>query len=177
MILKKFQTTFILVAVFAALLAFVYFFEKDREVKDESELTEETFDVINIDKAQVKEIVFEQTDKKTRVVKEGEGWKIVEPITYQARTGKIDETLDTINELTATQEIPAGDLAEYGLNEPTIKVVLTMQDDSQSEILLGDKDLQETSIYVKTSARDTVYLADILIETQLRLDEEVLKED
>jgi len=87
MALRKFQTTFILVAVFAALLAFVYFFEKDREVKDEADLTEETFDVINIDKDQVKEITFEQPDKKTRVVKEGEGWKIVEPITYQARVG------------------------------------------------------------------------------------------
>ncbi|MFH2105575.1 MAG: DUF4340 domain-containing protein [Parcubacteria group bacterium] len=177
MALKKFQTTFILVAVFAALLAFVYFFEKDREVKDEADLIEETFNVIDFDKAQVKEITFEQTDKKTRVVKEGEGWKIVEPITYQARAGKIDETLDSINELEATQEITEGDLAEYGLDKPIIKITLLMQDDSQQEILLGDKSPQETSIYVKASTSDSVYLVNTLIETKLKLDEEVLKED
>jgi len=85
--------------------------------------------------------------------------------------------LDTINELEATQEIPAGDLAEYGLDKPIIKITLLMQDDSQSEILLGDKNLQETSLYVKTSTADTIYLTNTLIETKLKLDEEVLKED
>lgn len=177
MALKKFRTTLMLVAVFAALLAFVYFFEKDREVKEESELVEKTYNVIDFAKADVKEIVFEQTDKKTRVVKEGEEWKIVEPINYKARANKIEETLDVINELEATQEITAGELAEFGLAEPLIKVTLTMTDDTQSEILLGDKNPQETNIYVKTSLKDTVYLANTLIETQLKLDEEVLKED
>lgn len=177
MALQKFRTTLILVAVFAALLAFVYFFEKDREVKDQSSTEEMTYDLINFDKEQVKEIIFEQSDKKTRVVKEGAGWKIVEPITYQARANKISDTLDKINELNGTQEIVSTDLAEFGLEEPGVKATLIMNNDTQHEISLGDKNLQESGIYVKVSTQDSVYLTNTLIETQLKLDEEIIKED
>ncbi|MBU1178668.1 DUF4340 domain-containing protein [Patescibacteria group bacterium] len=178
MALKKFQSTLVLVVVFAALLVFVYFVEKDREVKDEKEVAEETYNVIDIDKTQVKEIIFEQPDKKTRVIKEGEGWKIIEPITYQARASKIDETLDTINKLEGNQKIDSTDLTEFKLDKPVVKVTLLMKNDTQYEILLGDKNPQESGIYVKTSTQAAVYLANnTLIETQLKLDEEVLKED
>ena len=177
MALKKFRTTFLLVLLFAALLAFVYFFERDREVRKDRDLEEQTYDLVNFDKSQVKEIVFEQTDKKTKVIRENDDWKIIEPITYKARTNKIDETLDKINELIATQEIVSDDLVEFGLDKPIIKITLVMQDDSHLEVILGDKNLQETSLYIKTSLSNNIYLTNTLIETQLKLDEEILKED
>ena len=177
MALKKFRTTFLLVLLFAALLAFVYFFERDREVRKDRDLEEQTYDLVNFDKSQVKEIVFEQTDKKTKVIRENDDWKIIEPITYKARTSKVDETLDKINELIATQEIVSDDLVEFGLDKPIIKITLVMQDDSHLEVILGDKNLQETSLYIKTSLSNNIYLTNTLIETQLKLDEEILKED
>jgi len=175
MALSKFRTTLILVAVFAVLLAFVWFFEKDREVKQEGEL--ETYDVMEISKDDVKEVTFEYSDKKTKVVKEENDWKLVEPIKFKARGTKIEEIIEEINNLEANQKVESTDLGEFSLDEPNIKVVLVLQDGSSKELLIGSKNPQETSVYVKTSDSDFIYLVNPTVETRLRLDEEVLKED
>ena len=173
MLSSKFRTTLILVAVFAVLLAFVWIFEKDREVKKEGEL--ETYDVITVNKDEVKEVIFEHSDQKTRVVKEGDDWKLVEPIEYKARTQKIEETIEEIDQLEANQLIESDDLQEFGLEEPQVKVTLVMNDNSVQELLIGNDNPQETSVYVKASGN--IYLTAKTIESRLKLDEEVLKED
>lgn len=175
MALAKFRTTLILVAVFAALLAFVWFFEKDREVKQEDEL--ETYDILAVDRSMVKEIIFEQTDKKTKVVKGENGWQLTEPIKFKARASKIEETLDELGNLVANQRIESDSLGEFGLDKPAIKIVMVLTDGSSQELLIGDKNPQATSIYVKASSSNYIYLADTVIETQFKLDETVLKED
>jgi len=173
MLSSKFRTTLILVVVFAVLLAFVWFFEKDREVKKEGEL--ETYNVITINKDEVKEVVFEYGDQKTKVVKEGNDWQLAEPIKYQARDQKIEDIIEEIDELEANQLIESDDLSEFGLDEPEVKVLLVMDDNSTKELLVGNDNPQETSVYIK--ADDTIYLTAKTIRSRLKLNEEVLKED
>jgi hypothetical protein len=175
MALSKFKTTFILFIIFLALFTFVYFFEKDREVKKEGEI--ETFKVIEIDKEEAEEITFKFANKLTKVVKEGEAWMLVEPIKYKARANKIDSLLDEINDMEAEQKIEAGELSEFGLDKPRVKVVVKFKDDNAKEILIGDKNPQETKVYLKTSESDQIFLVDSYMNNRLRLDEEALKED
>lgn len=175
MALNKFKTTYILIAIFAILFLFVYFYEKDRVIVDENEI--ETHQVIQLNQENIKQIKFSYENKVTIVKKDDDKWQITKPIKYQARTQKIEEVIVELNNLESEQKFIAEKLSDYGLDDPTTQVKVTTNDDEQIEIILGNLNPQQDKVYLKTSLGDEIYLVDSTIESRLRLNDEVLKED
>ena len=171
----KFKTTYILIAIFAILFLFVYFYEKDREIMDENEI--ETYKVAEINIEEVKQIKFIQDEKNTVVKKEGNKWNITKPIKYQARTSKIEDVIKEINNMEASQKFSADNLSEFGLDSVANKVIITTSNDEKLEMLFGDPNPDQSKIYLKASSSDEIFLVDAQVENSLSLDEEVLKED
>jgi len=172
---KKFRTTYILIATFIILFLFVYFYEKNRIVKNEDEI--ETHQIIQIDENEIKEIKFTNAEKETVVVKEEDGWKIIKPIKYQARQQKISEIIEEINNARSEQKIMSDDLSEYGFDQSIVSLLFIKNDGESIEIIFGGPNPQQTDIYVKTSISDEIFLVDSFLENRLRLDDEILKED
>lgn len=172
---KKFRTTYILIAIFAVLFLFVYFFEKDKEVVDEDEI--ETFQVVDMDLNEIKQIKFSFEDKNTIVEKDGEDWKITKPIKYKARKEKLQEVVTEINNSESEQKFIPENLKDYGLDDPTTTLVFTKNDDEKIKYLVGNLNPQQTKVYVKSSLGDEIYLVDSNLETSIRLDDENLKQD
>lgn len=176
MSLSKYKTTIILLIVFIALLAFVYFFERNRANVKEEEI--ETYKILEFEKEKVKKISFNFNNKETVLEKDGyQVWQIIKPIRYKAREGKIDNVFDEINKMEAEQKFESENLSEFGLKDPSLKISLVFDDDIEKTISFGDQNLEETKIYVKTSDSKEIFLVDAFIKNRLKLDEEVLKED
>ncbi len=172
---KKFRTTYILIAIFAVLFLFVYFYEKDRLVKDPEEI--ETYQIIQIEESEIKQIKFSYDNKETIVKKDGEDWKIIKPIKYKARQQKISDIITEVNNAESEQKFESDNLAEYGLDNPTTEIIFTKNSDEEISLIIGNLNPQQTKAYIKTSLNNKIYLVDSMFESRLRVDDEILKED
>lgn len=172
----KFLTTAILVAIFLGLLIFVLFYEKEKEPKEEEGVV--SFQVWKFEKSEITEIVFERRDQEEIVLERYENeWKIIRPDQIKAKTAKIENILDDLSDLKSEKKIEGVEnLADFGLNNPEIKVTLKFKDSSSKNIIFGLKNPQGTSYYTKVSDKDYVFLTSIILYDSLKVDFDSLKE-
>ena len=94
-----------------------------------------------------------------RCLKEGEAeWQMAAPINAKADAKEIRSILDALHLLKVAEFTKDGatDLAEYGLENPRIRVSLELRDGSQA--LLVGSDIPDTAhVYVKPGALESVY--------------------
>ena len=98
-------------------------------------------------------------EEQIRCQMEGEAeWQMVAPIKVKADTKEIRSILDALHLLKVVvfTEDGAINMAEYGLDNPRIRVTLQLGDGSQ-ELLVGSDSLDTARIYVKPGALDAVY--------------------
>ena len=98
-------------------------------------------------------------EEQIRCQMEGEAeWQMVAPIAVKADTKEIRSVLDALNLLKVVEftEDGAIDLAEYGLDNPRIRVTLQLEGGSQ-ELRVGSHIPNTARIYVKPDSLDTVY--------------------
>ena len=94
-----------------------------------------------------------------RCLREGEAeWQMAAPISVKADAKEIRTILDALHLLKVAEFTKDGatDLAEYGLENPRIRVNLQLRDGSQG-LLVGADIPDMTRIYVKPEALDAVY--------------------
>ncbi len=113
------------------------------------------------DEQEVEQITVSRKTESIVVKRDGEDWRLVEPVRAKTNKTEIGSLLHAI--LNAKQERGIAEqpknLTEYGLEQPAIRLTVTLQGGtSLPELLLGDKNPNGFSVYAKRGDRPAVFL-------------------
>jgi len=128
-----------MVAMLAALGAYVYFIELPQAERDTEKQIILTFEKDAIDTFSL--IYPDQTVRLKRAAPAG--WDIVEPVQAKADKTTIDNMLNTLADEEVTRRLDpdaSADLALYGLDEPLVKIQLVLNDGTKLPQLSIGKD-------------------------------------
>lgn len=157
------RNTIILLVIFAALAAYVYYLQSRgggtaQALPTPSATPAPVFDFVtdNAVKFQVSDLHQNQTVAVTR---QGEGWHMEQPKDSATDPVRIGDALGTIAHLDSTRVLTdTTDLSAYGLITPTIEVRVTMSDTTQSLLQIGDATLDKSDYYALKGGDKQVYL-------------------
>ncbi|MBI3940260.1 MAG: DUF4340 domain-containing protein [Acidobacteria bacterium] len=147
----------ILVGAFAALLAFVYFYEiRGKEERDKQETERSKLIQLKADQT-TRVTLARRNEPPLALEKSGAQWRITRPIQASADTSAVDSLLQALAEASSTLTIDKPDPGKYGLKDPAVTVSLEEVTKSHS-VRFGDKDFSGASVYASRENDPNVYL-------------------
>ena len=113
------------------------------------------------DEKEVEKISIKGGEQQVVAKRDGDAWRLTEPVLAKADTTEINSLLNAI--LSARRERTIDEqpksLGEYGLEHPSILLTLTLKGDKASPVLLlGDKNPNGFSVYAKRGDQAAVFL-------------------
>jgi hypothetical protein len=167
----KSRSTLILVAVFAALAAYLYFFEINKTPEQLSgqrgtpTATPPPY-VLQLDASKVKSLQIRdlQKGKEVTVNRTDTGWQLL-PLDKPADADKIGQALSYITTLQATRVLTnVTDIKAFGLTSASLELRLVMADNTVYAITVGNKTPNDSGYYViYTGATDKVFVVETLV--------------
>jgi hypothetical protein len=121
---------------------------------------------LRLDRAQVTALQVREVANNTitRVVRDGEAWKMEQPLQGQAFGSRVDELLFNLARSNAERNLGAqSDLMPFGLNPPRYELQVTVAGAEPVTIALGNKNPDGNSYYALRGGDGTVYLVSSLI--------------
>lgn len=160
--MKLYRNAITLLAV-VLLLGATYFVTNNKKNADnlESSSQSETIKVLNLNPDTIHEIVIEHQNERLVFLKKENKWMLTEPSNINYDQVLADGLPLSILYFTASKQITekADDLAQYGLDNPSIISVKTS--DGKSEILeIGKLTSSKDSYYFKNKDSDKIYIID-----------------
>jgi hypothetical protein len=155
---SPFLTTYVVVALAAGLIAYLYFFESKREVSPSGKPKEKVFAALDGARDKVKQVTLARPGDTVDLVKGGEGWRMVAPQSVKADAGEVDSLISGLASLEVDEVVSEtpGDLGPYGLAQPRTTITVLREGSSDAlRLLLGDKTPDGGGVYAKvpTAAR------------------------
>jgi hypothetical protein len=114
--------------------------------------------IVSFEDAEVRKVAIEGEGKNIVLAQKDNQWRVEEPAAYAADSVAIRNFLSTLRSLRAV-DFPAeqaADAAQYGLDKPRLKIVLTVADGAEKTVLLG-KEAADKQIYVQRGGQPTIY--------------------
>jgi hypothetical protein len=147
------RNTLILATIALAGVAYFRFFEMKQPSTEEAR--RQSQNMVNFDRTKIDAIVIQNGDQKIEIRRSDNKWRLETPIKDQADSALIDSLLSDLENWQKEGTIPAkeiesdkGKLAEYGLNNPKLKLKL-LGHDRPPEILFGKDAAMEGRMYVR----------------------------
>lgn len=164
--MTRYIVTTILLIVFAALVAYVKIYEKG-EVPEEG--AEQPIPVLSIEKDRIRRLEWRYADERVVCSREKKGWKLVEPAGVRLDRDKLDSALDGIADFEATRELGGKlDPADFGLDEPDLRLDITLDGGERAAILAGDESPAGGKTYLTLQKGKRIFLADTWQVDQLK---------
>ncbi|MFQ5789564.1 MAG: DUF4340 domain-containing protein [Acidobacteriota bacterium] len=161
------KTTVIAAVVLAALAAYIYKYEREPVDTDGDSEREEVFD-FEAEKIQDIQIRRPGGDG-LQLRKDGESWKIVQPVSAPASETEADSLTRNIATLERERVVVEGDevnLSEFGLAEPKLEVQFTTEGaEGPTTLLLGDKTPTGTNLYAKLASEKRIFVIPSYLES------------
>jgi hypothetical protein len=124
--------------------------------------------VMKFQQNDAKRIELRRKDEIIVCIKQERDWRLIEPVKEKAKNYEINDIIRELGDLKAERFVAekAGDLQEYGLSQPEIEVIVTLEDDSGKILLVGKNLPDVNSAYAKTGDMDVIFVigGDILEE-------------
>jgi hypothetical protein len=126
--------------------------------------------VFQADENDVERMVIERRAEQIVMRRDGEGWRLIEPVRATADTHEVNSLLHAV--LTAAPERTVDerptDIGQYGLHQPAARVTLTLKGEtSLPSLLLGDKNPNGFSVYAKRDDQPNVFLLNQFLRDRL----------
>jgi len=139
----KFRGLLVAVALFAVLGGLAYWSNKKKAAADAKPASSpDQPKILTIPDDQFKQIKLAKTGGDTTVLVRGDGnkWQITAPKALAADQDSVSSLVSTLSSLGSDRliEEKATDLAQYGLNKPTMEVTITKKDGKTETVVLGD---------------------------------------
>src|SRR5690348_11502551 len=157
------RNTLILVIISAAVFAYFKFFEMKRPSTDEA--VRQAQNVVSFDRSKIDGIVIQNGDQQIEIRRHDNKWRLETPIKDQADAALVDTLLMDLENWQKEGSIPAKEidadrskLAEYGLNNPKLKLKLLGRD-KPPEIFFGKDAALEGKMYVRFQNSKQTFLA------------------
>lgn len=146
----------------AGLFAYYGVYQKQEKEKAAKETKEKVF--ADLDKAKLSQLTVTAKGQTTVLArsKQPEGWKLVSPVSTAADSSAVDSLLTKMSTLKqkSVVEEKAKDLAKYGLEKPTLKVVARAEDGKELTLRVGDEIGFDNTVYVATGESADVLQAE-----------------
>lgn len=158
---KPWVTTLVLVGIAAALAAYIFLVEAKREPPPEQqEGTSPTPAPLWALKADdLIEITVARGEQTTTVVRSDGEWLVTAPEESEADGARVDGVAFQVVNMESTRALAdVGDLADFGLEEPEIRVTLVLSDATTVNLAIGDENPRHTARYVQKEGDPLVYL-------------------
>ncbi len=159
----RFKNTGILLVVFFALLAYVYFVEIKGKQKAEK-AKEQAAKLVHFEKDSLQTLILEPNG--IRLQKENGKWMITEPIRSKTESwvvnGLINSLFDAKKERTISSD--PGTFGDYGL-QPAKRRIIFQHSGQIDTVFLGDKTPTGSFVFARVSGDSTVYTTQTLLLT------------
>lgn len=150
----RFRTTLIFVLVLLGLAAYVYWVEVPQSREEAKKKT-----VFEFNPDDVTEVSLGYADRQMVVKRTGADWRLTQPVDAAADATAIRNMITAIAEAEVKKTFEnVSDLGPYGLDQPFVKVTITVKDKELPSILVGKATPVGYSAYVKKSNEQTVLL-------------------
>jgi hypothetical protein len=153
----KWKNLAIVFAIFAALLAWVYFYEIKGEKKRE-EASEKEKKIFQFEEKDVAQISVKNPEGEFVLVKEKEAWKLAKPLQTKADKSNADSLASDIasakTERTLEEANP--NWKAFGLEPAQVKLTVKLSDGKTHELELGDKDFSSSSVFARVPGQNKV---------------------
>lgn len=156
---KKGKSILLLVGLLIILiLAYVLILQKKEDDKKEDKVT-----LASVSADKVTEISYQIGDETVSLVKPEDTWLNKADINAPIKQPVVEAMLSSIADLKAETTVTsdATQLKEFGLDNPSMQITITSNDDSKFEFMIGNKLATETGYYAKRKDQDTVYTVPI----------------
>src|SRR5438552_59441 len=157
------RTTLILSILVLAVFAYLRFFEMKQPSTGEAR--RQAQNVANFDRSKIDGIIIQNGDEKIEIRRRDNKWRLETPIKDQADGALVENLLSDLESWQKEGTIPAeaiepdkSKLAEYGLNNPKLKLKL-LGPSRPPEILLGKDAALEGRMYVRLQNSKEAFLA------------------
>ena len=157
------RNTLILAIIALAGIAYFRFFEMKRLGTQEARRQEQN--MVNFDRTKIDGIVIQNGDQRIEMRRRDNKWRLETPIKDQADGALVETLLSDLENWQKEGAIPAKEidsdkskLAEYGLNNPKLKLKL-LGHDRPPEILFGKDAAMEGRMYVRFQNSKETFLA------------------
>ena len=157
------RNTLILAIIAVAGVAYFRFVEMKRPGTEEAR--RQAQNMVNVDRTKIDGIVIQNGDQKIEIRRRDNKWRLETPIKDQADASLVETLLSDLENWQKEGTIPAkqidadkSKLAEYGLNNPKLKLKL-LGHDRPPEILFGKDAAMEGRMYVRFQNSKKTFLA------------------
>ncbi|MFI5398596.1 MAG: DUF4340 domain-containing protein [Candidatus Binatia bacterium] len=150
----RFRSTLVLLLLLAGLGAYVYWVEVPQS---EQEAKKKTLFEFKADDVTEVSLVF--SDREIVVKKAGDDWKLTKPLEATADSTIVKNLISAIAEAEVKKTFDdASNLAQYGLDQPFVKVTVKLKDKELPTILVGKSTPVGFSAYIKKADEPKVVL-------------------
>jgi hypothetical protein len=152
---KNLVSTLVLLAAAAGALAFAWYGieRKDEAVQAKKEVDARLF---AFKKEAVKALTVEAKGATTRLVREGDGWKVEAPLAAPAERSTVEALVEYVAALRRKASVEAkpdaAALPRFGLERPRVRVTLALDGGRQETLALGDENAFDGTIFVRTTS-------------------------
>jgi len=153
----------VLAVIAVAGVAYFRFFEMKRLGTEEA--GRQVKNMVNFDRSKIDGIIIQNGDQKIEIRRRDNKWRLETPIKDQADSALVESLLSDLENWQKDGTIPAKEidadkskLAEYGLNNPKLKLKLLGRD-RPPEILFGKDAAMENRMYVRFQNSKETFVA------------------
>jgi hypothetical protein len=136
----KTRNLIVLAAVVLAVGAYILFYERHQPTTEEArERADKVFPALERDAVEWLQIRNSHGD--FRITREGDGWRLTEPIDFPASTSTVNSLLSSLVNLREERRLDVTEVepASYGLDEPELRVSMGTGDGELFELAVGDE--------------------------------------
>jgi hypothetical protein len=151
------KKTLFLLAIFIALLAYVYFFEIQGEKRKQAQQQKQEL-ILNIDKNKVTGLHF--LPEGIILEKENDRWKVISPVQTDADQSVVESIVAAFSRLKKGRFVSdnSDDLKKFGLIPFLHALVIEQQGAAVDSLFIGDTNLDNTNVFYRRSGANSVYL-------------------
>tara|TARA_B100000959_G_C14967169_1_gene618252 strand:+ start:165 stop:1964 length:1800 start_codon:yes stop_codon:yes gene_type:complete len=157
----SFKKTFLFFLVFVFIGSYYYLIEIKKAEKTKELEKEEKRVFSPVKKEEISEVTFKKENKITiRLVKENNAWRIKEPVEADIDEDSFDIWIDYVAKLPKERIIvnSAGNIAEFGLDNPSFSVNVKADDGSEMTLISGDEIPTGSMFYSKLKSKEPIFM-------------------
>jgi hypothetical protein len=150
----------LIVLLIAAVAGVAVYFIDVRSGKSTDEETEKTSPVFKFNREDITSITLHRGGQTINLENQNNKWVITQPVSAAADSSAVDVIIGDLISARVDSEFPpsGGDLKQYGLSEPAVKLEVKLKNGSTHRVELGGRDPIGLSAYAKIDGSQNVAL-------------------
>lgn len=153
----KWKNLAIVAAIFAALFAWVYFYEIKGE-KTREEAAEKQKKIFQFEEKDIAQITVKNAEGEFVLQKDKDNWKLVQPLATKADKSSADSLASDMAQAKTdrTLDEPNPNFKNFGLEPAGVKLTVKLGSGQTHELELGDKDFSSSSVFGRIPGQNKI---------------------